>query len=64
MQRQMCIRDRLKGVISFIILAGMNVWLTLIVFAVVPVMVVCCTRFNHMAVSYTHLDGYKRQAIG
>ena len=26
----------------------MNVWLTLIVFAVVPVMVVCCTRFNHM----------------
>ena len=38
----------LKGVISFIILAGMNVWLTLIVFAVVPVMVVCCTRFNHM----------------
>ena len=38
----------LKGVISFIILTGMNVWLTLIVFAVVPVMVVCCTRFNHM----------------
>ena len=38
----------LKGVISFIILAGMNVWLTLIVFAVVPVMIVCCTRFNHM----------------
>ena len=38
----------LKGVISFIILAGMNVWLTLIVFAVVPVMVVCCPRFNHM----------------
>ena len=38
----------LKGVISFIILAGMNVWLTLIVFAVVPVMVICCTRFNHM----------------
>ena len=26
----------------------MNVWLTLIVFAVVPVMVICCTRFNHM----------------
>ena len=38
----------LKGVISFIILAGMNVWLTLIVFVVVPVMVICCTRFNHM----------------
>ena len=38
----------LKGVIAFIILAGMNVWLTLIIFAVVPVMVICCTRFNHM----------------
>lgn len=38
----------LKGVISFAILAHMNVWLTLIVFAVVPVMVLCCTRFNHM----------------
>ncbi len=38
----------LKGVISFAILARMNLWLTLIVFAVVPVMIVCCTRFNHM----------------
>ncbi len=37
----------LKGVVSFAILACMNIWLTLIVFAVVPVMIVCCTRFNH-----------------
>ncbi len=38
----------LKGVISFVILAGIDLRLTLIIFLVVPVMLVCCTRFNHM----------------
>lgn len=38
----------LKGLISFIVLSGMNFKLTLIVFSVVPVMILCCTRFNHM----------------
>ncbi|MBD5102635.1 MAG: ABC transporter ATP-binding protein [Subdoligranulum sp.] len=38
----------LKGVISFVILANINIRLTLIIFLVVPVMLVCCTRFNHM----------------
>ncbi len=38
----------LKCLVAFLILSGMNLPLTLIVFAVVPVMLVCCTRFNHM----------------
>jgi ATP-binding cassette, subfamily B, bacterial len=35
-----------KGLISFIILALINPWLTLIIFACLPVMVVVCSRFN------------------
>lgn len=38
----------LKGAVSFVILARTNVPLTLLIFACLPVMVVCCTRFNHM----------------
>lgn len=38
----------LKALVSFIILSGMNLPLTLIVFSVVPVMILCCTRFNFM----------------
>ena len=37
----------LKGVISFLILARVNVPLTLIIFLCLPVMIFCCTRFNH-----------------
>lgn len=36
----------IKAAISFIILSGINLWLTLIIFAVVPVMVVSCTLIN------------------
>lgn len=36
----------LKGVVSFGILAGINLELTLLIFAVIPVMVVSCTWFN------------------
>lgn len=36
----------IKAVISFIILLGINVWLTLIIFAIVPVMVITCTAVN------------------
>ncbi len=36
----------LKAVISFIILSGINVWLTLIIFAVVPVMIIVCASIN------------------
>ncbi|WP_367924755.1 ABC transporter ATP-binding protein [uncultured Ruthenibacterium sp.] len=37
----------LKIVISFVILAQANVLLTCIVFALIPVMAVCCALFNH-----------------
>lgn len=36
----------IKAVISFIILLGINVWLTLIIFAIVPIMVITCTAVN------------------
>lgn len=36
----------IKAVISFIILSGINIWLTLIIFAIVPVMLVTCTIIN------------------
>lgn len=36
----------IKAVISFIILSGINLWLTLIIFAIVPVMVITCTAIN------------------
>ena len=36
----------IKAVISFIILSGINFWLTLIIFAVVPVMIIVCTVIN------------------
>lgn len=36
----------IKAAISFIILSGINLWLTLIIFAVVPVMVIVCTIIN------------------
>ena len=38
----------LKGTAAFIILLHTNVPLTLLIFACLPVMLVCCTRFNHM----------------
>ena len=38
----------LKCAASFVILMRTNVPLTLLIFACLPVMVVCCTRFNHM----------------
>ena len=38
----------LKGTAAFIILLRSNVPLTLLIFACLPVMLVCCTRFNHM----------------
>lgn len=36
----------IKAVISFIILSGINFWLTLIIFAIVPIMVIVCTIIN------------------
>lgn len=36
----------LKGVASFVILSGINLELTLLIFAVIPVMVISCTWFN------------------
>ncbi len=36
----------IKAVISFIILSGINLWLTLIIFAIVPVMLITCTLIN------------------
>ena len=38
----------LKGTAAFIILLRTNVPLTLLICACLPVMLVCCTRFNHM----------------
>ena len=38
----------LQGTAAFIILLRTNVPLTLLIFACLPVMLVCCTRFNHM----------------
>ncbi len=38
----------LTGTAAFIILLRTNVPLTLLIFACLPVMLVCCTRFNHM----------------
>ena len=37
----------LKAVVSFVILAGINPLLTVIIFACLPVMIFFCTRFNH-----------------
>lgn len=37
----------LKAAISFVILAGIDVWLTVILFLCLPLMVFFCTRFNH-----------------
>ena len=36
----------LKGTVSFIILARMNLWLTLIIFAFIPVMLLVCVKLN------------------
>ncbi|MDW2799383.1 ABC transporter ATP-binding protein [Clostridium boliviensis] len=36
----------LKTVVSFIILSGINLWLTLIIFLLIPVMAISCTYFN------------------
>lgn len=36
----------IKAVLAFVILAGINVWLTVIIFLCLPVMIFCCTRFN------------------
>lgn len=39
----------IKIVFSFVILCSTDVWLTLIIFAIIPVMIFCSTRFNrHM----------------
>lgn len=35
-----------KGVVAFVVLASMNVPLTLIIFAFLPVMLFCCMQFN------------------
>lgn len=37
----------IKGVVSFIILASINIWLTLIIFIIIPFMLVICARINH-----------------
>lgn len=37
----------LKLVVSFVILSGINIPLTLIIFVFVPIMFVCCAKFNH-----------------
>ncbi len=36
----------IKIVLSFVILCSTDVWLTLIIFAIIPVMIFCSTRFN------------------
>lgn len=36
----------IKIIVSFAILCSMDVWLTLIIFAIIPVMIFCSTRFN------------------
>ncbi len=36
----------IKGIVSFIILMNINVWLTLIIFVIIPVMVVICRILN------------------
>lgn len=36
----------LKIVSAFVILGGMNIWLTLIIFVIIPVMIFCSTYFN------------------
>ncbi len=36
----------LKIIVSFIILCGVNVWLTVIIFAVLPIMLICSKFFN------------------
>lgn len=36
----------LKLIISFSILSSMNIWLTLIIFAIIPIMIYCSMRFN------------------
>ncbi len=36
----------IKGIVSFIILMNINVWLTLIIFVIIPVMVVICKVLN------------------
>ncbi|MEG1698400.1 MAG: ABC transporter transmembrane domain-containing protein [Oscillospiraceae bacterium] len=36
----------LKGTVSFIILANINLWLTIIIFCFIPIMYFCCMRFN------------------
>ncbi|MDL2300905.1 ABC transporter ATP-binding protein/permease [Lachnospiraceae bacterium OttesenSCG-928-D06] len=37
----------IKGVISFVILARVNLWLTLLIFLCIPVMIIVCTKINH-----------------
>ena len=60
----MCIRDSfiaaLKTVVSFIILSGINLELTLLIFVLVPVMIISCTWFN-LKVKEAFRDVYKRQ---
>lgn len=36
----------IKGVAGFVILSGINFWLTLIIFIVVPIMLICCMTLN------------------
>lgn len=35
-----------KTVVSFVILSGINIWLTLIIFVLIPVMAISCSYFN------------------
>ncbi len=37
----------LKILVSFCILSAVNLWLTLIIFAIIPVMIFCAMHFNH-----------------
>ncbi len=51
----------IKAVISFLLLARINVLLTLLIFLCLPLMVVICTTFNHRMRS---VFGRQRQQIG
>ena len=36
----------IKGIVSFVILLNINIWLTLIIFVIIPIMIVCCRIIN------------------
>ncbi len=49
----------IKGVVSFIILMTVNVWLTLIIFIIIPIMIVICRRLNRKMRSVFRLQRVK-----